>query len=170
MRCRRLRATNTDPRRPRGGLRTANRRIPLAWLPSDAPAPQGREAANFYWSRRCRACGKTYSRRRLSPVLDHDASRIPTSATTASSGPRTQKHPLFTPQFSRYRSLWTTNEPNGPQTSLSGASRAGSSKCRSSIFLGTYLIKSLGHKREPCSYFHLLTARVLLPRRPTRIP
>ena len=51
IRCRRLRATNTDPRRPRGGLRTANRRIPLAWLPSDAPAPQGREAAKTFMGR-----------------------------------------------------------------------------------------------------------------------
>ena len=51
MRCRRLPTSCTVPRRPRGGLRTANRRIPLAWLPADAPAPQGREAAKTFMGR-----------------------------------------------------------------------------------------------------------------------
>ena len=44
-----------------------------------------------------------------------------TGAASAHPAPRTQKITVFTPQFSPYRSLWTMNEPNGPQTLLFGA-------------------------------------------------
>ena len=61
---------------------------------------RGRE--DLYGSRRWRACGETYSRRRSPAILDHDARRIPTGATTASAHrtPRTPKIP-FSPPSSR---------------------------------------------------------------------
>jgi len=76
---------------------------------------------------------------------------------------------VFTPKFSPYRSLWTTNEPNGPQISVVDVPvlivRCPAKMRRPSTFFWTYLIESLWHKRGSCSHFHLLTARVVLPRR-----
>ena len=118
VRCRRLRATNTDPRRPRGGLRTANRRIPLAWLPLDAPAPQGREAAKTFMGR---GDGVLVGGRTLEDEARRYWTTTPAGFPLARPRPRlsrtaSPKITVFTPKFSPYRSLRTTNEPNGPQT------------------------------------------------------
>ena len=77
---------------------------------------RGRE--DLYGSRRWRACGETYSRRRIPAIQDHDACRIPhwCDLGLGSSHTANPQITVFTPKFSPYRSLWTMNEPSGPQT------------------------------------------------------
>ena len=59
MRCRRLPTSTTDHRRLLGAPRAANRRIPPAWLPSDARRLGARARANtLHATRRWRACGR----------------------------------------------------------------------------------------------------------------
>ena len=81
-----------------------------------ATGARGRE--DLQGSRRRRACGGTYSRRRSPAILDHDARRIYQwrDHGLGSSNTANEKNTVFTPKFSPYRSLWTMNGPNGPQT------------------------------------------------------
>ena len=138
MRCRRLRATNTDPRRPRGGLRTANRRIPLAWLPSDAPAPQGREAAKTFMGR---GDGVLLGRRTLE---DDNARRYWTTALAGSLArprPRLIAHReppkyRFHPQVLAVSVSLDHERTERSSNRFFGTLRAGLSKCVSSTIFG----------------------------------
>ena len=141
MRCRRLRATNTDPRRPRGGLRTANRRIPLAWLPSDAPAPQGREAAKTFMGR---GDGVLLGRRTLE---DDNARRYWTTALAGSLArprPRLIAHReppnhRFHPQVLAVSVSLDHERPEGSSNPLARIGRGGYFSACASTFLAWYV-------------------------------
>ena len=109
-------ATTARARMPRRCRRAAHRsrsrRRRCRHHPRTLGATGARGREDLQGSRRRRACGETYYRsRRRCPILDHDARRIPTGATTASAHrtPRTPKIP-FSPPSSRRIGLF------GPRT------------------------------------------------------
>ena len=57
---------------------------------------------------------------------------------------------VFTPKFSPYRSLWTMNDPNGPQTLWLRIGRGG---YFSTFFGYAPYLKPSGHKRESARIF-----------------
>ena len=167
-----MRATNTDPRRPRGGLRTANRRIPLAWLPSDAPAPQWREAAKTFMGR---GDGVLVGGR----TLEEESRRY---WTTTPAGFHSRDHGLtierrepknyrFHPQVLAASVSLDHERPERSSNPLTGASAlCGYEQIASVVnFFGYVLSLSPRAQERVSSHFHLLTAHVVLPRRPTRI-
>ena len=95
------------------------------------PAPPGREVVKtLHGSRRWRACGGTYSRRRSPAILDHDARRIPTGATTALI--RTHREPKdyrFRPPVLAVSVSLDHERPERSSNRFCGTLRAGSAKC-----------------------------------------
>ena len=128
MRCRRLTTSTTDHRRLLGAPRAANRRIPPAWLPSDARRLGARARANtLHATRRWRACGRGVLSKKnpgdTGPRRQQEFHRRDHSL--GSSHTANLKITGFAPQFSPYRSLWTMNDPKGPQISFVWSSSCG---------------------------------------------
>ena len=113
-----------------------------------ATGARGREG--LYGSRRWRACGETYSRRRSSAILDHDASRIPhwRDHGLGSSHTANPKNYRFHPQVLAV-SVSLDHERTERSSNRFCRYVRGSAKCVGrSTFLGTYLILNPQGTRE----------------------